>query len=63
MEKLCFQPERFRGVIVALNACYDKAGEVSPAACRALCGWYLSVGVGGVYGGGSTGVGLLLSVV
>ena len=49
MEKLCFQPERFRGVIVALNACYDKAGEVSPAACRALCRWYQSLGVRGVY--------------
>lgn len=62
MEKLCFQPERFRGVIVALNACYDKAGEVSPAACRALCRWYQSLGVRGVYVGGSTGEGLLLSL-
>lgn len=62
MEKLCFQPERFRGVIVALNACYEKAGEVSPGRLpRALPGVPVPGGAG-VYVGGSTGEGLLLSL-
>ena len=57
-----FQPEKFRGVFVALNACYDAAGQINKEACRQLCLWYQSLGVQGIYVNGSTGEGLLLNL-
>ena len=47
--------EKYRGVIPAFYACYDDAGEVSPARVRALTRHLIAKGVKGVYVGGSSG--------
>ncbi|ULL13539.1 N-acetylneuraminate lyase [Paenibacillus sp. H1-7] len=53
---------RFKGVIIAMYACYDEQGEISAAAVRKLARHYAGLGVKGLYVGGSTGEGMLQSV-
>ncbi len=52
----------YRGVFVALNACYDANDEVNIPVMRALTRKYCDLGVNGVYLCGSTGEGLLLTL-
>lgn len=47
--------EKYKGIIPAFYACYDDAGEISPARIKLLAKHYLSVGVKGLYVGGSSG--------
>ena len=51
----------FGGIVVALNACYDASGAVSPERTAKLAQWYLSAGVQSLYVCGSTGEGLLMN--
>ena len=46
---------KFEGIIPAFYACYNEAGEISPAAVRAMARWLLLKGVKGLYVGGSSG--------
>lgn len=54
-----FDLSRCKGINVAMNACYDKHGEVDASAVRRLARHYADVGVQGLYVGGSTGEGVL----
>ena len=47
--------DKYRGIIPAFYACYDKAGEVSEDGVRALTRYFVDQGVKGVYVGGSSG--------
>ena len=47
--------QKYQGVIPAFYACYDKNGEISPAAVRQLTEYFVQKGVKGVYVGGSSG--------
>lgn len=47
--------EKYKGVIPAFYACYDKDGKVSPEAVRALTRHLIAKGVKGLYVGGSSG--------
>ena len=47
--------QKYQGVFPAFYACYDKNGEISPAAVRALTAYFVKKGVKGVYVGGSSG--------
>lgn len=47
--------EKYKGIIPAFYACYDEAGNISAERCKALAKHYLSVGVKGLYVGGSSG--------
>lgn len=47
--------DKYRGIIPAFYACYDKTGEVSSEAVRALTRYFVEQGVKGVYVGGSSG--------
>ena len=53
---------QFRGVIVAMYACYDQKGNVNPEAVKKLARHYANLGVKGLYVGGSTGEGILQNV-
>ncbi len=53
---------RFKGVIVALNACYDENGGISSENTKKLVNWYVDKDVKGLYVCGSTGEGCMLSV-
>lgn len=53
--------DRFKGVFIALNACYNEQGEVCPDTVKKLARHYAEIGVKGLYVGGSTGEGLLQS--
>lgn len=46
---------KYQGIFPAFYACYDKNGEVSPEATRALARYLLDKGVKGLYVGGSSG--------
>ena len=52
----------YKGIFVALNACYDKNDQVNLPVMRALARKYQKLGVNGLYLCGSTGEGFLLSV-
>lgn len=54
-----FDRNRLKGVIVAMNSCYDAEGNISLSAVRALTRYLLDRGVDGLYVGGSTGEGFL----
>lgn len=54
--------DKFKGVIIAMYACYDHQGEVDLQAVRRLARHYASTGVKGLYVGGSSGEGMLQSV-
>ena len=46
---------KYQGIFPAFYACYNKEGEVSPEATRALARYLLEKGVKGLYVGGSSG--------
>ena len=47
--------EKYKGVIPAFYACYDKTGNISPQGVRALTRYFIEKGVKGVYVNGSSG--------
>lgn len=47
--------DKYKGVIPAFYACYDKEGEISPGGVRALTEYFIEKGVRGVYVNGSSG--------
>ena len=47
--------QKYRGIFPAFYACYDRDGEISPAAVRKLTAFFVQKGVKGVYVGGSSG--------
>ena len=47
--------DKYKGVIPAFYACYDKEGEVSPEGVQALTRYFVEKGVKGVYVNGSSG--------
>ena len=47
--------QKYQGVFPAFYACYDKNGEIDPAAVRKLTAFLIQKGVKGVYVGGSSG--------
>ncbi len=46
---------RYRGIIPAFYACYDRNGNISPSAVRKLARYMADKGVKGLYVGGSSG--------
>ncbi len=56
-----YNTEKFKGVAVALNSLYDENNELNIEATKALVQKYKELGVNGIYAGGSTGEGFLLS--
>lgn len=62
MQSLNSDLSKFKGIIVAMNACYRDDGEISVDRVRALARHYLNAGVKGLYLAGSTGEGILQSV-
>ncbi|MCC8141549.1 MAG: dihydrodipicolinate synthase family protein [Lachnospiraceae bacterium] len=46
---------KYQGILPAFYACYDAAGDISPAAVQALTSHLIAKGVRGVYVGGSSG--------
>lgn len=53
--------EKYRGIIPAFYACYDKTGQVSKEGVRALTGHLLGRGIKGLYVNGSSGECIYLS--
>ena len=47
--------KKYEGIIPAFYACYDKQGNISPAAVRELTRYLIGKGVTGLYVGGSSG--------
>lgn len=47
--------DKYKGVIPAFYACYDKEGNISPDGVQALTRYYVAKGVKGVYVNGSSG--------
>lgn len=47
--------EKYKGVIPAFYACYDKEGNISPEGVQALAKYFVEKGVKGVYVNGSSG--------
>jgi N-acetylneuraminate lyase len=54
--------EKYKGIIVAMNSCYDASGKVNIDAVKKLTKFLAQKGVKGVYIGGSTGEGFLQSI-
>jgi len=54
--------DKFKGVTVAINSCYDNNGQIHQEAVKRLIRFLIRKGVNGVYVCGSTGEGLLQSV-
>lgn len=46
---------KYKGIIPAFYACYDKNGEISPEKIRALTQFFIDKGVKGLYTNGSSG--------
>ncbi|NOV00719.1 dihydrodipicolinate synthase family protein [Paenibacillus planticolens] len=57
-----YNVDQFKGITVAMYSCYDEKGEVSTEAAKKLARHYASIGVNGLYVGGSSGEGMLQSV-
>jgi N-acetylneuraminate lyase len=53
--------EKFKGVFVALYACYDGEGNISVEKTQTLAKWYVEKGVNGLYLTGSSGEAMMLS--
>ncbi|MBQ2847573.1 MAG: dihydrodipicolinate synthase family protein [Clostridia bacterium] len=53
---------KYKGIFPAFYACYDKNGNVSAEATKALVEYLISKGVAGLYVGGSSGECIYLSV-
>ena len=47
--------DKYKGVIPAFYACYDKEGNISPTGVKALTKYFIDKGVKGVYVNGSSG--------
>ena len=47
--------DKYKGVIPAFYACYDKEGNISPEGVQALTKYFIEKGVKGVYVNGSSG--------
>lgn len=47
--------DKYKGIIPAFYACYDKEGEISPEGVEALTKYFIDKGVKGVYVNGSSG--------
>lgn len=47
--------EKYKGVIPAFYACYDKEGDISPEGVQSLTKYFIEKGVKGVYVNGSSG--------
>ena len=47
--------DKYKGVIPAFYACYDKEGNISPEGVQALTRYFVETGVKGVYVNGSSG--------
>lgn len=47
--------EKYKGVIPAFYACYDREGNISPEGVRALTKYFIEKGVKGLYVNGSSG--------
>lgn len=54
-----FDLHKFKGIIVAMYACYGEDGEIDPQSVKKLARHYAGSGVTGLYVGGSSGEGLL----
>ncbi|SEQ45613.1 N-acetylneuraminate lyase [Virgibacillus subterraneus] len=54
--------DKFKGIIVAMNSCYDSNGAISTHAVKKLTRFLIDKGVSGLYVGGSTGEGFLQTV-
>ncbi|WP_195987357.1 dihydrodipicolinate synthase family protein [Clostridium sp. D53t1_180928_C8] len=57
-----FCKDDFKGIFIAFYACFDKEGNISTEATKKLARFYASKGVKGLYVGGSSGEGFLLTV-
>lgn len=57
-----FNKEELKGIFVAFYACFDKDNNVSEEATGKLARFYADKGVKGLYVGGSSGEGFLLTV-
>lgn len=47
--------DKYKGVIPAFYACYDKEGNISPKGVQALTRYFVEKGVKGIYVNGSSG--------
>lgn len=47
--------DKYKGIIPAFYACYDKEGNISPKGVQALTRYFVDKGVKGVYVNGSSG--------
>ena len=47
--------DKYKGIIPAFYACYDKKGEISPDRVKALTEYFIKKGVKGIYTNGSSG--------
>ena len=54
-EKIMRNLDKYKGVIPAFYACYDKEGNISPEGVQALTRYFVEKGVKGVYVNGSSG--------
>ena len=50
-----FDQTKYEGIFPAFYACYDEAGDISPARVRSMARYLLEKGVKGLYVGGSSG--------
>ncbi len=57
-----YDTKNFRGIFVALNACYNTEDGIDKENVKKLVNWYVDKGVKGLYVCGSTGEGCLLNV-
>lgn len=57
-----FNRDDFKGIFIAFYACYDKENNISIEATKKLARFYAEKGVKGLYVGGSSGEGFLLTV-
>lgn len=58
---MLYNMDRFHGVFVALNASFDKDGNVNEDALRKIARWYKEKGITGLYLNGSTGEGICMT--
>ena len=57
-----FCKEDFKGVFIAFYTCFNEEGNISVDAIKKLARFYANKGVKGLYVGGSSGEGFLLTV-
>lgn len=57
-----FNRDDFKGIFIAFYACFDENDNISAEATRKLARFYAEKGVKGLYVGGSSGEGFLLTV-